>query len=162
MPMPTSIGSVLLCGALVSVVACGGGSSITPDNYEQQFVELACEKAHSCRSTFPGTPDQFTEIFSTSANACISQNGGEELDPELAAAIDAGTVIFDDMAANTCISILRGLDCAELWTFDEPDECDQIFVGTVEPGGECTLDEECLTDGTPDADPYCSGTCMQF
>lgn len=147
---------------MLSIAACGGGGSVTAETFDQEFVEAACTKAHQCRSTWPGEADEFTEIFGASASACISQNGGEELDAELAAALEAGTVIFDEDNANACLATLRDLGCDALWTFEEPDACDQLFIGTVAQGGACTIDEECIRDPAEDFEPYCSGTCMQF
>jgi hypothetical protein len=87
---------------------------------------------------------------------CVT-NATVQAEEELATlpdAIDAGRVAYDGSKVQACLDEMTASDCSFL-TERDPESCEGIFVGTVEAGGECQHNEECL------AGQYCnfSGTC---
>lgn len=85
------------------------------------------------------------------------------LDPSLRAAVDAGKVIYHGDKARECLGSLPA--SCDRTDFERSDDsaCDAIFEGTVAGGGQCAMDEECISQqcnvpGCPDA--CCQGTCV--
>lgn len=83
----------------------------------------------------------------------------------LLAAIAAGIVSYDGVAARRCFDALAKLSC-DATTREvriEPPECGAIFVGTRTANEECALDEECVsgecTTPTCLPDMCCPGVC---
>lgn len=128
---------------------CGGGG---PDNVEELADELVgalCSKAFECEDSFPGTAMDFSDSFGTSISGCETIFAADfEIDPGLQTAIDDGRVIYSSSNADTCLGLLRGQTCTDLWSGESPlddDTCDAVFTGTVALEGACTIDEECVS-----------------
>ncbi len=88
-----------------------------------------------------------------------------EIDADLKAAVDAGKVIYHPDKAGECLAAF-GATCD---VSNAPGSrstslaCDQTFEGTVGSGGQCAIDEECISQtcdvpSCPDA--CCQGTCV--
>ena len=56
-------------------------------------------------------------------------------------AMEAERIVFNSDIFSTCIQAISSLSCG-----DDPDldACEQVFTGTVQAGGGCFIDEECL------------------
>jgi hypothetical protein len=148
------IGTLFVFAAMA---ACGGGGDSDPTAGEaiEESVEINCAKAHECRDSFPADSGfEFEQVYGDSVDACIT-NLGQFLDgDDVQASVDAGRIEYDGSAAHECLHFFEDLTCEEFWGDDteEPQACDDAFVGTVELGGECTTDLDC-------AEGFCDGTC---
>ncbi|MGE5185109.1 MAG: hypothetical protein ACM31C_23735 [Acidobacteriota bacterium] len=74
---------------------------------------------------------------------------GSGVTPDLVAAVQAGTVIYDAAAAETCLAAITA-SCDRSVAFTNtsrsaPAACDQMFTGTVAAGGVCAFDDECVS-----------------
>ncbi len=73
--------------------------------------------------------------------------------------IDDGTVELGDAAAlQACADWLAGLDCDDV-SFDAPSPCDDVFVGTIDLGGDCDSGDQCAGDAYCDSGAGACGTC---
>lgn len=90
------------------------GCSYTPDEYEDEWVGVFCEKTVSCG---------YGDLFSwKTAEDC---RGEYSADPDLMA--DPSCEGFDGDAARECVDGYRGLDCDEMFDPEQfPAACDQI------------------------------------
>lgn len=86
------------------------------------------------------------------------------LDADLDAAIDNGTVIYDDKAAKECLEGIRDAACTDIFADEAPSAaCDQVLEGTIESGGACWISEQCLGGACFINDcmaTCCMGTCI--
>lgn len=97
---------------------------------------------------------------------CVDVFGGDiELDPSLIAAVEAGKVIYHPDKAAECLAGLNSTTCDRTaGPFeDEPEACELTFEGTVPGGGQCAMNQECISQdcdvpACPDA--CCQGTCV--
>jgi hypothetical protein len=87
------------------------------------------------------------------------------IDPNLVAAVGAGRVLFNGSAVKACFDAVANDTC------DQTDEngrvrvpaCGQYFKGTVPGGGDCILDEECVSQqcsGGSTGTSCIRGTCI--
>lgn len=134
---------------LVLLVACGGGKgggAGSAGSAAQASIEQTCEQAFECEAEFPDGGTPFEQLFGASVTECIA-NFSELFDPaEVQASVDAGRIIYDAADAQVCLDAREAITCAQFWgteMFDPPPECDTSFVGTVQPGGSCTIEADC-------------------
>ncbi|NVB80343.1 MAG: hypothetical protein HOV81_18260 [Kofleriaceae bacterium] len=128
----------------------GGGGPIRIEDLTSALQSKYCnvyvqcgliEDLATCRTLFVDTP----------------------VDPDLIAAVNAGKVIYHADQAAECLDGLAGsCDATDAPDEHEPEACDRTFEGTVAEGGQCALDEECISQdcyvpSCPDA--CCQGTC---
>ncbi len=140
--------------ALALLVACdddGGSGPIPIDELEGAFINAACNFYAQC-----GLIDD--------ATTCRALNLDIEIDPDVLAAVEAGKVIYHGDKARECLCIVGG-SCDRTQFDRNPGSaaCDEMFEGTVAAGGQCALDEECISQdcnvpACPDA--CCQGSCV--
>lgn len=136
------------------LAACGGGGGVGPDDLEDEFIDANCDFLVKCE----GSPDKAT------CDASLFLDGNEFA--SILAAVDRGTITYDEDAAQACVDAIRGQGC-EFDGFHSADPCEDVFQGTVQPGGACFVDLECAGTGVcnqtdPSCDPdvaCCPGTC---
>lgn len=138
----------------------GNGSSggATPSDVAALISGTECEQAHLCKASFPADfGATFAEVYGASVDACLPLNDAFWGVDGIDAAVDGGTVTFDQAAADECMT--GSISAPTCSTFFEqgpgvPDACWGVFTGTVAVGGACQIDFEC-SNGS-----YCgSGTC---
>lgn len=79
-------------------------------------------------------------------------------EPLFTEAIGAGTMTYDGAAAGSCFDDVRDFECYELFSDGGPfDDC-AIFNGTVNAGGNCFHDEECVGNGSECQQVQCGGS----
>ena len=76
---------------------------------------------------------------------------------DIIAAVENGTITYNGESGYQCLEEMKVLDCNE-FTRKEPDICNSVFTGTVENGGSCKLNEECVSTYC-DISNACPGTC---
>lgn len=153
--------------SMLVIAACGGdgGSSdgpgadtppgsIPPAEYHDGLAAAECDFAVRC---------ELVEDRATcdAANILIDQE-----QKSLLAAIADGTVAYDGQAAKRCLELLSMQGCS-FAGFHVDNPCDDVFRGTVAPGGACFIDGQCANrgscnqnDGNCDIDVACCiGTC---
>jgi hypothetical protein len=125
-----------------------GGTSMSLADYLDQTGHKECDQAFACMATFPAADGAFADSWDTSATACYA-DAATYYDPTtIQAEITAGHIVFDGVAAATCIAgIVQTTDCAGYWANgpDEPAACDTALVGNVADGGACVVDFDCAT-----------------
>lgn len=136
------------------VAACGGSDSSGPipiDELEGAVVSAFCNLYVNCGMV----EDQAT------CRSLYHDDIGIEKD--LLAAVDAGKVIYHPDKARECLNGLGGT-CKRSGAFgNEVPACDETFEGTVGAGGQCAMDEECISqncDIPGCTEACCQGTCV--
>ena len=144
-----SMSRTIACIAvIVSPFGCGSGIS----GFADELEDAVCAAQVECRD--------FLDM-----NSCLDATVFDL--GQLVAGEAAGRVVFNADQTRDCIDMLAraaGCDYPEV-TQDEIDAaCDGVFTGTVELGGECFDNEECLGESSCDlpcdSDQCCSGTCV--
>ncbi|HJL17653.1 MAG TPA: hypothetical protein RMH99_18460 [Sandaracinaceae bacterium LLY-WYZ-13_1] len=140
--------------ASTGLAACNGGVAF--EDLPTQYASTVCQPFADCagetvaRSSFgPGRCETFFEGS--------FRNGTM---PQWMGALERGTTGYDEGAAAACLDAFADLGC-DITIAASPPECQRIFVGTIEPGGACSLTEECAGDAYCDGAscPDSSGTC---
>ncbi len=149
----------MLLALALSTTACGdddgdGSSYIAVDDMPAAYKEAYCTFLARC-GVFPDT--------ATCVGATLVVV--PTLDQNVIAAVHAGRVIYNGNNVRTCFDAVANDTC------DQTDEngrtrttaCGLYFQGTVAAGGECFIDQECVSQqcsgGTTDT--VCSrGTCV--
>ncbi len=138
-----------LIAVAVLLAACGDNlPGISLDDYAASSRDAACAHAvtcgevvdiATCRTTALGNPGHITA--------------------SLRAAVEAGTITFDGAAAEACNEALasRSCDVTSQSSRVAPAACAAVLVGTVDAGGGCAQNDECLSQ-LCDL-PICTGGC---
>ena len=137
--------------ALAFALAACSGSDIPIDDLEGEVIETYCNLYVTC-----GLIDDVA--------TCRAVYPDVELDPSLLAAVKAGKVIYHSDKARDCLNGV-GDSCNRDSFLDVNDReaCDETFEGTVGAGGQCAMDEECVSGNCNVAacpDACCQGTCV--
>jgi hypothetical protein len=119
------------CGGATNDDANGASSgALTEGDFRAQFPPLACAGLETCCREAG---------FGYDASLCQA----------LSTPVPTPGAIFDPEAAADCLETLRNtqVDCS---TGASIPECDAVYTGTVEEGGGCSSDSDCLVpdDGT--------------
>lgn len=141
--------------AVLALAACGDNlEGLTLDQLEAARRAAECERYVRCG------------LFDDEATCTATFRA--QFDPALPAAVDAGKIRFDPLAAAQCNKDLaaRGCDVTAADTRALPASCARVLVGTIPAGATCLDDRECATGDcdaprcTPDA--CCPGGCVAF
>lgn len=139
--------------AVAVLAACGGdddGGPIEIDDLGGALVSAYCSVYVGC-----GLIDDYA--------TCSSLDLDVEIDADLVAAVKAGTIVYHEDLAGQCLGGIGGSSCERNRLFDEPAACEQVFEGTVAAGGQCAIDEQCIShqcDVPACPDQCCQGTCI--
>lgn len=130
--------------------ACGNSepdrdpqAPIPLDDYGQAFGAAVCERIfHCCAGS------EIELMFSeTPANeaACIplASRGFTMSQEAIELAVAAQHVTYSPAQAAACVAAIAAIECADFVTFLPPPACTGIFVGHVEDGASCAINEEC-------------------
>ncbi len=126
----------LVLSCLASFVLAGCGDSLTVEDLEEELPAALCSYATRC-GTFNAqlTEGECKTLIAGQLRA--TGNGGLE------AAVEAGTVQFDEEKAADCLDQYEGLACGD----DQPEDlCRSVVTGTVAEGQPCNITEECAGD----------------
>ncbi|MEZ4222185.1 MAG: hypothetical protein R3B13_14715 [Polyangiaceae bacterium] len=113
----------------------GGAKSIAIEDVPPLYADAICTTFEGC---FAGAP---FEVFLNGEDC--RKNYETALNDELIrikTAVDGGSVVYKGNLMQKCLDAVKGLGCA---LQGEPPECQAAIAGTVEDGGDCTLDPEC-------------------
>jgi hypothetical protein len=135
-----------------SLAACA--EDITAENYSAALNEANCRHLVNC-----GALDTVEDCHRALPMFAIP------LDTGIAAAIEAGKMVFNSASARGCVEAIAtdSCDVTPGVRRSPPDICAQAFGGTVHGGGTCAFDRECISqscDVTPCGPACCTGTCV--
>ncbi len=122
----------------------GGAPEIAYEDYAAALEGAACEWQTACN-------------LSPSEDSCRETHFFDRKDPYVSAAIEAGTVVFDSVAAYRCVDEVRARSCDR--TEPSAPSCAEVFLGQVAPEEPCLIDDECVGDGLCGFDPNCTDQC---
>lgn len=150
---------VLALALALTATACtgdddGGADYVAIDDIEAAYKDAYCTYLARC-GLFP---DAATCVRASLAVVAT-------IDPNVIAAVHAGRIIYNGNNVRTCFDAVASDSC------DQTDEngrirvpaCGAYFHGTVAGGGECVLDQECISQNCSGSivDATCSrGTCI--
>jgi len=141
--------------ALVGVAACGDNlEGLTLDQLESARRAAECERYVRC-----GLFDD---------EQTCSTTFRKDFDPALPAAVEAGKIRFDPLAAAQCHRELAARSCDETAADNRalPASCDRVLVGTITAGATCLDDRTCATGDCEaprcERDACCPGGCAAF
>ena len=140
--------------ALLSIAACHHTTPLAKEQLASAFVDSLCTYKVAC-GEFPDSA------------SCHRAYLGVAFFVESTrfAAIDAGKIVYDGIAARDCMDAIATTLCDRTSQSARvtAEACDHIVAGTLHVGAPCTLDEECisLTCSIPIMTMQCSvGQCM--
>ena len=148
--LPRILRPAALLGLVLALPACG---QVAYEDLSAEQTDALCEYLVRCG-------------YATDEGLCASVWGVfSRQDPNLDAAVDNGSVEYDAKAAKECLESIRDAACdADFFLGDAPDEaCEKVFQGTVDNGGACFIDEQCVSGTCHAADcdmACCQGTCI--
>ena len=138
---------------LVLLSACGESQADLVADLPARMAQARCDALHACVAGE-------VELFLNNQDCVVTQQRMYE-DSELGdlkRSIEAGTLVVEAAAIDTCINSMRSWGCLAYST-GLPFECEQALQGTVPLGGPCNHDLECAMDGWCDFGASCPGVC---
>jgi MYXO-CTERM domain-containing protein len=145
---------------IVLVIGCGGGSSsVSIQNFPQQYAETLCAKNFQCCSS--------SELTGKTQSQCVTDNQSviSFLIAEINASQAQGRVSYDPKASGTCIDSLKAMTCDQFkqGIGGNMAACMAFIMPKVSQGGACTQPFECTTGNCVGADtstdPAVDGMC---
>jgi len=149
-----SVATFDACGGSSNFTA-GGGDSLALDDLPSEFARAQCELVERCYGPLYHVFFSF-EDCATRTEATFRDAGFGAIE----AAVDAKTVKYDGEKAAKCLDTLAERDCTEI-NQRTLDACDDALKGSVEPGGDCNIDEECEGSRICEVAAQCPGTCVE-
>ncbi len=143
--------------ALSLAIGCSPRSGIPIDEAPEEIGSAICSFTERCGiSTFIAVLSAFRPTDCARAFGAQQRDG---IFPPLLAALDAGTVVYDAMAAQACVDEIRALACESI-DFSRTDARTRTcgFVGLLSDGERCSLDQECSATSACHGPPE-TGTC---
>lgn len=145
--------------------ACGGGSSLSLEEFPQEIRDAYCKNLVRCG---------VVKSVDTCQNASL---GGYEFSLHVSATtlavFDGGKAKFDGGKAQACVDAIAAASCdltdevqrglSLLPDLVLPEACGQVATGTLHAGDACTASPECISQGCriPRCNmACCSGTCV--
>jgi len=155
----------LLVVLTLALTACGGGGSLSIEEFPQELRDAYCSDLVRCG------------VVKDLATCQKESLGGFELDFRLNASdlgvFDSGKAKFDGGKAKSCVDQIASASCdltdevqrglSLLLDRALPESCGQAFTGTLHAGEVCTSSAECISQlcQGPSCDhACCTGTCV--
>ena len=144
----------VVVAVVVSLTACG--EDITAEGYSAALNEARCRHLVTCGAL--ASLDDCRRALPRFAFPI-------PLDGYVAAALEAGKVVFNTASARACVQGIAASSCDVTASLGQstPEICEQAFGGTVHGGGTCVFDLECISqscDVSPCGGACCTGTCV--
>jgi hypothetical protein len=165
--MKTRNSLFLLPVALFALAACGGSSDFSSKPSDDKAEGIALEDLpNEYARAYCGLVERcFGPVYRVffSLEDCETLFSEQVRDTHLDAlerAIDAGTVKYDGKKLADCLEVIETRECAEA-NERSIEACEAALTGTVEPGGDCTIDEECVGSRICETSAGCPGKCVE-
>ena len=156
---------LMLVTACLALIACGpptggsgggggggggGGALDTPAQIGNAVADAQCGYMMRCFSSRAYRALSGDDAMGAAACRTALNEPGEYVD-RLKDALEAGTIVFNADQFTACRAAIASASCGDDLG-DGP--CGQITTGTVEEGGACFMDDECM-DGSGEGE--CEG-----
>ena len=128
-----------------------GGSGSAIDAYTAQYAVALCSILDRCWASFTAELDETCESY-------FERELREGPFANVAAAVADGRVQYHGDRAESCLDTLANADCGEGLAI-APDDCAEVFVGSLQTGDPCTLDAECAGGAQCLVGQSCPGEC---
>jgi hypothetical protein len=135
--------------------ADSGTDDIALDQLPRKYAAAVCEAFAGCAGNLYLVFRPGEECAKTTAVTV------EEGLAPLTAAVTAGRVLYHPQRVQACLDELAAGGCDSL-SRREPESCQRALEGTVEAGGDCTLDAECAGDQYCKLGDACPGKCAAY
>ena len=145
----------------------GGGSSVptTGEAMKQEVGNFVCNAIVDCNASrsLVAVMKSYGREYLTHEN-CMEMMAGDGADLDrIADAMAAGRVTINSEAYVACRTEIQASDCGNFG--GDSASCEAVFVGSVEVGGGCYIDEECADgdgEGSCTAEDDQCGVCEQL
>jgi hypothetical protein len=133
----------------------GAASGIALDELPDAYAGALCSVLEKCGGVAYDLYTAYEDCEKLTAER-LRQGGLDAL----AAAVEAGRVVYHPDLVPACISAIEARDCAEL---DQRgiDACEAAIVGTAAAGESCELNEECTGSLICELKGTCPGKCVE-
>jgi hypothetical protein len=147
-------------GIAWSCADSSGASRPTLEELPERLVAALCPELESCLGEDAG------ERF-FGPDGCEERVRAQVEDGDFDAtieAVEAGRVQYDGSKVDACIGSIRGTGCGFQTTrVLESESCRLVLEGSVEPGGDCAIDEDCAGVAFCKRNgAQCPGTCTEL
>jgi len=141
------------------LVGCGSTSdsdglndqTITIDELPAAYAKISCDVTRACWG------DVFDILVAGENCEANAETGITDELPRIKSAIEAGKVRYDGKKFQACIDAIKARGCVDA---PEPAECTAALDGTVDLGGDCTMNIECKGPETYcKSSAACPGKC---
>jgi len=149
------------CAILTAAAACGGGGgdkkqSVPIEEMVAIYATTLCSIVDTCNG--PAPVDFVGLSLSGSCAEEIQRTLEDSWLPLAKDAIARAAVIYHGDKVRECEAAMRSASCASL-SNARIAVCEEIFEGTVDPGGACTLSDECKGENFCKVTGTCPGAC---
>lgn len=150
----------LTLGVLAS--GCSSSDDSKPGDPGIPFEDLPAELTTAVCQLLAGCGAELTAVYLPNEDCeTLQQRIFVDSDyPGLAAAVDAGRVVYHPTAARACLDAIANGSCDALLG-GLPKVCDDTIEGTIPLGAACTVDAECGSSRYCDASTACPGKCAE-
>lgn len=135
----------------------GGAGTIPLETFVGEYAKALCLLFDRCW-------ESVTDAYEKSGQSCadyIEITLREQSLANLTAAVADGRVQYRADNARACLEAIPALSCEENLAIDL-DSCEELFVGSLEVGANCTLDAECAEGMQCVVGASCPGTCGAY
>lgn len=155
-------------GASLAFVACGGSSTSDLNGGAAgsggaagiPLADVPAKLASTYCSLYEKCYGPLSALFSPGED-CVTRTQRSIEDgsfSKLQGEIDAGNAVYNADKAQGCLDELAARSCDKLLQRDSP-ACDATVEGTVDIGGDCTIDADCKGKAYCKAGASCPGKC---
>ncbi|MCB9652644.1 MAG: hypothetical protein H6729_00740 [Deltaproteobacteria bacterium] len=131
--------------------------------FSARLAEYACELDFECPASSLGLRPLFQDLSACKAHFSVLASRWQNI-PDLIAAVEQGTIIYDAEAAGRCVTVECSADRVGARL---PEVCSDVFTGALMEGDTCWRSEECGGDtycdhGAPTGRDFlesCPGIC---
>ncbi|MES1188817.1 MAG: hypothetical protein ABUL60_33690 [Myxococcales bacterium] len=154
-PFALVFGLVSACGGSDTSSSGDTGPSIGLEELPAKYADAVCQVFTSCVGDLydifrPG--ETCLKDFSTAVEEGLAT---------LPDAVDAGRVKYHGTKVQKCLDELAAGGCDTL-SNRQPESCKAALEGTVETGGDCTMDAECVGQQYCKTSNACPGQCAPY
>lgn len=148
-----SAGSSGSAGSAGSTGGSAGGTSVPLSDAIEAVIDVQCNAILTCAG-------DLAELWLAGMD-CDTYFGNSFRDgqwPLIEEAVADGSIIYDGTKIQACLDAWEALGC-DIFVMREPPVCEEALQGTVDVGGDCTLNAECKGPTFCKSNDGCPGTC---
>jgi len=145
---------------LVTLLAACGSDPYTVDDYWRELASTHCGRMKECCSTAEYY-DWWHDDDTDNEISCTGSHGAPQLAYRIREGIADGRILFDPVAARTCLDALDDNPCEMFepaYRYRET-YCERPLAGTLPEGVGCVVNEECVSGMCQLGTDQASGIC---